>query len=116
MFPGYLFVQGEENGLRRVMASSWVLRMLFPDARSERRLVEDLNSVRIMCRALRANRLQIRPEIVEGVRVLLEAGPLRGMSGVVVRRQKATRVTVNVELIGQSVTVDLDVADLDIEG
>ena len=44
-----------------------------------------------------------------------DTGPLAGLNGIVTRRKNRIRLTVNVEMVGQSVSLDVDVAEVEID-
>jgi len=112
LFPGYAFARLDVEGERVLRNHRAVAGLLAPDGPAEARLVDEWAALLVLERATLNGELLVRPEIVAGSTVIIGGGPLRGLRGVVTRRQRLVRVTVNVELIGQSVTIDLDVADL----
>jgi transcription antitermination factor NusG len=48
-----------------------------------------------------------------GEKARLRSGPLAGMQGIVLRRAKSTRIVLSLDLITQSIAVEVDVADLE---
>jgi transcription antitermination factor NusG len=115
MFRGYLFVQLEDQQRLDLLASHRVVRLLPIDTLKEAVLLRDLEEVRRLELAARERELIVQPELVPGRDVRISRGPLQGLHGVVTRRQNRTRVSVNVELLGQSVSVDLDVGEVESE-
>ena len=75
-------------------------------------LITELRGLQLLEQAADATELVVRPEIVAGETVTVASGPLQGLTGVAERRRQKTRVTVNIELLGQSVSADLDIGDL----
>ena len=59
--------------------------------------------------------LTVRPEIEVGRRVNIKSGPLSGLCGIVERWKGKVRVTENVEMVGQSVCVEVDAAELEVD-
>lgn len=115
MFPGYVFVQvpeGEELRLRRIER---IVQLLPVDPVCEQRLIEDLNNVKQLEEAELEQEIVVQPELVPGQPVKITSGPLQGGTGLVERRGGTTRVTINVELLGQSVTAELDVGEVEVE-
>ena len=82
------------------------------DDGAESILISELKSIQIIERNQIYVEPSIAPELVPGTVVEITEGPLKGLEGVVRKRGKTTRVTVNVDMLGQSVTVDLDVGEL----
>ena len=115
MFRGYLFVQLQENDKTRLIESHRVVHILTISPQQETQLLAELADIRKMEEAARVCTLTVRPELVPGKAVLVSAGPLCGVRGVVERRRQGTRVSVNVELLGQSVSVELDVGEVEVE-
>ena len=59
--------------------------------------------------------IEVMPEIVPGEAVRITGGPMHGVTGIVERRVGRVRVTVNVEILGQSVAVEMDLGELETE-
>ncbi len=55
-------------------------------------------------------KIYVNPGIVEGAVVCLESGVMAGKTGVVVRRKGVSFLVVNMRLLGQSVSVEIDAA------
>ncbi|OPZ24865.1 MAG: hypothetical protein BWZ02_02718 [Lentisphaerae bacterium ADurb.BinA184] len=115
MFPGYLFVQLDEERKSVLLCSHKVVSVLAVTAGGEATLVQELRAVQCLEQAACHGQLTVQPEIVPGRLVRVVSGPFKGMMGVVEKRNKQTRVSVNVDILGQSVSVDLDVEELDVE-
>ncbi|MCF7855526.1 MAG: hypothetical protein K9N51_12060 [Candidatus Pacebacteria bacterium] len=115
LFPGYVFVQVSAEQRSVVMHSGRVAALLPTDDASEIRLIEELRTIQAMENATLAAELVVQPELVPGKPVLITKGPLQGTNGIVERRHHKTRVTVNVDLLGQSVSVDLDMEEVNAE-
>lgn len=115
MFGGYIFVQLEQQTRMRLMESHRVVNFLDSSGARELQLLDDLREVQRLELASMDAELVVQPELVPGTPVLIAAGPLAGLTGIVQRRQAKTRVSVNVDMLGQSVSVDLDVGEVAIE-
>ena len=114
MFHGYLFVQLAGTAERELLnACHRVVRVLPVDALLEVRLLEELRSLRVLELLSRITPVTVAPELAPGREVRIVSGPLHGVRGVVERRLKSTRVTVNLEMLGQSVSVEADVGDFE---
>jgi transcription termination/antitermination protein NusG len=53
------------------------------------------------------------PYLKEGVRVEVRTGPLRGLQGFVERRMNSHRLVIQVDILGQAVSVELHGAEVD---
>ena len=49
----------------------------------------------------------------EGEKARVRSGPLAGMQGIVLRHSRRTRIVLSLDLILQSIAVEVDVADLE---
>jgi len=115
MFGGYMFAQLREEERDALSLCHKVVHVLRMDRLGEERLLRDLRDVRTLETAAIEANLVVQPEIVAGRPVRICEGPLQGLHGIVEKRAHRTRVTVNVELLGQSVSVDLDVGEIAVE-
>lgn len=110
LFPGYVFVRLALRERLRVVQIPSVVRLVgfnglpaaLPDGE-----VEILRSG--LCQSLRA---EPHPFLTVGRRVRITGGPFAGLEGVLKRRKRGLRVIVSLNLIQQSVAVELDEADL----
>ena len=115
IFGGYVFAQIDPSRQPELMESPAAARVIVPDDAMELTLIDELNDIRIIERAALMQETFVRPEIRIGRRVTVKSGPLAGLNGIVSRRRTKTRITVNVELVGQSVNLDVDSAEVEIE-
>ena len=76
-------------------------------------LVEELRALQKMEALGRTAEIEVMPEIVPGKKVRITGGPLNGVTGIVERRVGSVRVTVNVDILGQSVAVEMDVGEME---
>lgn len=116
MFPGYLFVQLDSENRTTLLNSHKVVYILPIDELAEEQLVRELNELKELERRSEEREILVQPEIVPGKLIRVSDGPMKGLEGVVTRRRDQLRVTVNVELLGQSASVDIDIGDVEIEG
>ncbi len=115
MFPGYLFAQLNDD-LRSIARQSNRVAAILPiDRPMEERLIEELRAIQRLEELSKTEDLIVQPDLVPGKPVLITKGPLRGTHGIVQQRRRRTRVTVNVEILGQSVSTDLDVEEVAID-
>jgi transcriptional antiterminator RfaH len=114
LFPGYVFAQLEVERRHLISECRHVARLLLPTPIQETVLARELHDLAILERAALAGELTVRPEIVDGTPVAIQSGPLAGMQGIVVRRKSRVRLSLNIEMIGQSVNVEVDVSEVEI--
>jgi transcriptional antiterminator RfaH len=115
MFPGYIFLQLDPDSKPLLMRSNRVVHVLPIDEPNEEVLVRELNDLRALEQASAEAEIVVQPEIVEGKVVRVTSGPMAGVQGVVTRRRDAVRVTVNIEMLGQSASAEVDIGALEVE-
>ncbi|MCP4180083.1 MAG: hypothetical protein GY756_20155 [bacterium] len=114
MFPGYIFCNLSTDIYKILVKSHHVLFRVGMDTAIESLLISELNALKIFENISTEKELTIKPEIVEGKEITITAGTLAGVSGIITRRNEKEMVTVNIEILGQSVTVESDIGDIEI--
>jgi transcription antitermination factor NusG len=110
LFPNYVFVHIDPRERVRVLEVPGVQslvgfgRTLAPLPQFE---IEALRS------GLGQRNIEPHPYLVIGERVRIKAGPMRGIEGVLVRKKNNFRVVVALDVIMQSVAVEVDADDLE---
>lgn len=115
MFPGYVFCALNEESYRSLLISGTIVYRIQMNEHSEKRLISDLNDLLNFQKIVEQEEVQIRPEISKGVKITVHNGPLRGVTGIVEKRDNTTLLTVNVEILGQSVSTAIDIEDVELE-
>jgi len=104
LFPGYLFVDLTPETRVHVIRTNHVLQLIVPP--DEQQLMHEIEQIRL---ALAADpKLYSDTAVCKGARVRIKAGVFMGIEGVIDQRPGATKVRLNVELVGQSVAVDVE--------
>lgn len=114
MFPGYAFACLDDTEKSRISTSNAVVRFIRLSREQEMSLVSELKSIRILEQLQGTQEIFVSPEIVPGLEVAIKRGPLRGLTGIVENRKGVHRIIVNVEMICQSVVMEMDSSDLEI--
>jgi transcription antitermination factor NusG len=110
LFPNYVFVRIDPRKRVRVLEVPGVVslvgfgRTLAPLPDFE---IEALRS------GLGQRKIEPHPYLVIGERVRIKAGPMMGMEGVLVRKKNNFRVVLALDVIMQSVAVEVDADDLE---
>jgi transcription antitermination factor NusG len=111
LFPGYLFVRIDRSERVPVLQVPGVLSFVGGTGRQPASLPE------AEIDALRAGLSQRHPEphplLTVGQRARIRSGALAGMEGVVVRRKNSLRVVLTMDLIQQSVAVEVSETELE---
>ncbi len=104
LFPGYVFIRGAAQDAYAADRNHRLIRII--PVFDQVRLEEEL---RHLIRALQADQpLDRHPQLVTGVRVEVQSGPLQGVRGVVESRLKCDRLILQVNILGQAVSVEVD--------
>jgi transcription antitermination factor NusG len=105
LFTGYLFFCGNENGRIELLKTNRVANLI--EVKDQASLVDEL--VRFE-RALRAGAPLIPHQYLEkGQWCRVIAGPLLGLEGIVVQTKGDTRLVLQIDLLGQAASVEIDI-------
>jgi transcription antitermination factor NusG len=104
LFPGYVFLCGDDNDLGRALESKAVSSFL--KVVNPKEFFQSLQQVE----QLLGGKVAVRSEekLVEGKKVQILEGPFSGMVGMVVEQAEGARFYVQVELIGRGVSIELE--------
>ena len=110
LFPNYVFLRLTSEQRKKAYQSDWVANLLdVPD----QELFEE--QMRDILTALETDyEICVLPNIATGKRVLINAGPLRGLEGFVEERQGKCVVLLRLDFIGQSAGVKVNAVDLEV--
>lgn len=108
MFPGYVFCLVSEENYKIMVLSNAVLFKISLDEKGEACLLKELESIRAFERLALEKDIVVKPELVTGTPVEVSSGPFKGITGVVEYRKNKTMITVNIEILGQSASVEVD--------
>lgn len=110
LFPGYLFLHGSRDDAFTSDRTRRVAQIIeVPD---QQRLTEELNNIRL---ALSSSQpMDPYPYLKTGVRVVVRCGPLQGMTGMVESRTQLNRLILQVDVLGQACSLEVDGAILDV--
>jgi len=104
VFPGYLFALADAPGRQLLRQNQRVANLLeVPDQAT---LIRQLDQVKTALD--QHDTFELLPQIVEGTRVTVQAGPLKGVEGVVSRFKNRTRVVLNIDFIQQALAVEVE--------
>jgi len=110
LFPSYFFAAFDSEDRQEIMKTNYVLRIMTPPR--PRLLLHELAHIR---KALRVDpTLGANSAVQQGVHVRITGGPFMGVEGVVQKIKANTKVTLNVEMIGQAITFEVDRAYLEV--
>ncbi len=115
MFPGYVFAQLSADSRTIFLQSHKIVHILPVTSLQEDTLVQELRTLQQLENMQAETELLVLPDLTPGAGIVITDGPFKGMNGVVQRRRSKTRITVNVELLGQSVTAEIDIGEVERE-
>jgi transcriptional antiterminator NusG len=110
LFPGYLFVRIDRSARTQVLAVPGVHSIVGTGK-------DPIPLPQFEIETLRQNidllKVEPHPYLNVGEQATILRGPLRGMTGIVVRKKNGLRFVLNLDLIMKSVAVEVDAADLE---
>lgn len=110
VFPGYVFARVTPSQRLALLQTNLLVRVLEPE--NPRRMLRDLVMVR---RALRANpALESVKPLTAGRQVRIIGGPFQGVEGRVARLAGTLKVVLNVDMIGQAVSVTAEIDQVEV--
>jgi len=110
LFPGYLFLRGSVDDAYyadRTRRIAQIIRVT-----DQKRLNGELSSLATVLSS--SQRLDPFPFLKAGVRVEIRCGPLQGVRGVIEDRTRRHRVILQVDALGQAVSLEVDAAIVDL--
>ena len=108
-FPSYLFVRIRPEERLCVLKVPGVVHIVTSHGVPVSMPEEEIESLRT---ALQLRRSEPCPYLAAGTRVRIQAGPLRGLEGVVRRQNSQRRIIVSVDFIQRSVSIEVRPEDL----
>lgn len=109
VFPGYVFVLGEEENAYPIDRNRRLVRII-PVA-DQRQLTQELHHLyRVLHHGCR---VEPHAYLQRGVRVEIRSGPLKGIQGVVENLVSPHRLVLQVDMLGKATAVEVDTALLE---
>jgi transcription antitermination factor NusG len=110
LFPSYLFVRLPWLQRWRALAVPGVLSMVGSERKPSPLPEFEIESLRT---GLHLRSFEPYPYLVVGEKARIKSGALAGMEGVLLRKKSSCRVVITLDLIRQSVAVEVDAADVE---
>ena len=111
LFPGYCFARFEAQNRLAILKCSGVVSIVTFDGGEPAPIPErEIESIRLLLASTLA--FDPCPLIKEGSLVEVAHGPLKGVSGRLIRKNEKARLVLSVDLIWQAVSVEVDAADV----
>lgn len=113
LFKGYVFVSAREADFPSLIETRGVIRIL--GAGSCKPTPIPYSDIEALQRFAMENiRLDPFPYLKTGTKVKIKQGPLKDIEGFVVRKRKECRIVLTIELMRQSVSLEVDEALLEV--
>jgi len=104
LFSGYLFFCGEENQRIELLQTNRVANLI--EVKDQKRLSDELLQIE---QALRTGAPLVPYRYVKtGQHCQVIAGPLADLQGIVVRTRNTTRLVLQIDMLGQAASVEID--------
>lgn len=111
LFPCYVFVRGRLDGRLQVVTTPGVHMLL---SRGEQIAVIPEEEIGAIRRAVEGSfRVEPHPFLKIGERVRVTRGSLTGVEGILVRKKNLYRLVLSVDMLAQSVGVEVDASDVE---
>ncbi len=110
LFPNYVFVSVERRDYVRVLQTPGVLSLVGAGRDPVPLPISEIESLRS---GLPLRDFEPHPYLVVGERVRIHSGALAGMVGVLVRKKNNFRVVLTLDLIMQSVSVEIGIDEIE---
>lgn len=115
MFPCYLFANISKDEEPLLWRSKSLVRILsYPDDTrdTEQRMLHELNLIRQIERLTDSEKIEIRPELAAGKRVMVASGAWSGTCGIIEQRKNTTTLIVNLEIMQRAVAAEIDLSEV----
>jgi transcription antitermination factor NusG len=111
LFPGYVFLRGGLGRRLHVLTTPGVHTILYNGERIAVIPNEEIDGIRKAVNS--PARVEPHPFLRCGETVRVTRGSLEGVQGVLVRKKSLYRLVLSVEMLAQSVAVEIDAADVE---
>lgn len=110
LFSGYCFVRFAQHDRLPVQKVTGVVEIVGSGSRPEPIPEEEIDALRRLMTSVLP--YDPHPYLHEGMRVEVVRGPLQGVHGILLRKDKRHRLVIGVHLIQQAAAVEIDVNDV----
>src|SRR5208282_5362797 len=114
LFPCYVFVRGGLNRRLQVVTTPGIHTILYSGERLAFIPNDEIDSIRKAVNS--PTRVEPHPFLRCGDKVRVTRGSLEGVVGILVRKKSLFRLVLSVEMLAQSVSVEIDSADVEAAG
>lgn len=106
LFPGYIFCRFDPADRYSVLATSGVIDIVRVGSEPAPIATGEIEAIQLIVSS--AVLAEPYPTLITGQKVVLTDGPLTGLTGTLTQIRNTFRLVVSVELLGRSVSVEID--------
>lgn len=110
LFPGYCFGRFSWQDRLSVLKVAGVVDIIGSAGRPESIPEQEIEAIKVL--VMSTLRYDAHPYLREGMAVEVIRGPLEGVRGVLIRKDKRHRLVISVHLIQQAAAVEIDASDV----
>jgi transcription antitermination factor NusG len=110
LFPNYVFVHVHRRDSVRVLQSPGVVAIVSSGREPSALPAGEIESLRA---GLPQRKYEPHPYLIAGEKVRIVSGAMAGLVGVLVRKKNQFRVVMTLDLIRQSVSVEIDIGEIE---
>ncbi len=110
LFSGYCFVRFSQHEKAPVQKTTGVVEIVGSGQRPEPIPEQEIDALRRLMTSVLP--YDPHPYLHEGMKVEVVRGPLQGVQGILLRKEKRHRLVIGVHLIQQAAAVEIDVDDV----
>ncbi len=109
LFGGYVFFCGDDEARYKALTTNRIANII--PVMDQVLLKSQLRDVYVALTC--GSEIDPFPAVVAGIRCVVTAGPLRGVEGIVEKKESVTKILLKVDILGQSAAVTIDPAFLE---
>ncbi len=110
LFSGYLFFCGNENQRIELLRTNRVANLI--EVKNQAKLIEELSQIELALKT--GSDLAPHKYIKTGQRCRVTAGALADLQGIVIKTKGAARLVLQIDMLGQAASVEIDVDMIEI--
>lgn len=111
LFPCYVFIRGGMSQKLQIVSTPGIHSILYNGDRVATIPDEEIDAIRVAAGG--SLRVEPYPFLKSGDRVRVVRGALEGVEGVLVRKKNLCRLILSVQMLAQSVAVEIDAMDVE---
>ncbi len=107
LFPSYLFASLADATRLTVLKTERIVQTIAPEPASAGRFIDELRAIETAVLSY-PDRIELQPRVVDGARVRITGGAMRGTEGLVVKSDNRTKIWLQVTTLGTGVLVEIE--------